>query len=87
MSWTVTGSVWLNKVYIYNGSGAGSTTIPGIGVLEIANGRKVSQATANAAGTASASRFLPARLSGRTVNLQAIDDFGSLSAVSTTTIL
>ncbi|MAW61643.1 MAG: hypothetical protein CMJ94_12540 [Planctomycetes bacterium] len=87
VSWTVTGSVWLNKVYIYNGSGAGSTTIPGIGVLEIANGRKVSQATANAAGTASASRFLPARLSGRTVNLQAIDDFGSLSAVSTTTIL
>lgn len=86
VNWSVSGSVWTAKVYVYNGSGAGSTTIPGIGTLEIANGKKVAQATANGAGVASATRSLPSSLAGRTVNLQAIDDFASLSAVHTETI-
>ena len=84
---TVSGSTWTANVYIYNGSGPGSTTIPGIGVLEIANGRKVAQGTANGAGVASINRNLPARLSGRTVNLQCIDDLGATSAVHVETIL
>lgn len=83
----ISGSVWTAKCYIYNGSGAGSTTIPGIGILEIANGRKVAQGTANPAGVASINRYLPARLSGRTVHLQCIDDLGSTSAVHVETIL
>jgi subtilisin family serine protease len=84
---TVSGSTWTANVYIYNGSGLGSTTIPGIGTLEIQNGRKVAQGTANAAGVAAINRKLPARLSGRTVHLQCIDDLGATSAVHVETIL
>lgn len=84
---TISGSIWTAKCYVYNGTGPGSTTIPGIGSLEIANGKKVAQGTANAAGVASINRSLPARLSGRTVHLQAIDELGSTSAVHVETIL
>lgn len=84
---TITGSIWNAQVWVYNGSGPGSTTIPGVGDLEIANGSIVAQGKANASGTASISRGLPGRLSGRTVYLQVIDEFGSTSAVHTETIL
>jgi len=84
---TISGSTPAIVCYVYNGTGLGSTTIPGIGILEIANGRKVAQGTANAAGDASVNRNLPARLSGRTVHLQCIDDLGATSAVHVETIL
>jgi peptidyl-Asp metalloendopeptidase len=83
----VTGSVWTNWVYLYNGSGPGTTTLPGLGVdLEIANGLKVLQKKANAAGEADMTKNLPAGLSGLTVYLQAVDDLGNLSPVVTDTI-
>jgi subtilisin family serine protease len=87
VSATISGSSPAAVCFVYNGTGPGSTTIPGIGTLEIANGRIVAQGTANAAGIASINRFLPAQLSGRTVNLQCIDDLGSTSAVHVETIL
>jgi hypothetical protein len=84
---TVDGSVPFSTVYLYNGSGLGSTTVPGLGDLDIDNGRLVLSRRANAAGTASINRFLLAHLSGRTVWLQAIDSNGDVSQVETTTIL
>jgi peptidyl-Asp metalloendopeptidase len=84
----VTGSVNTNWVYLYNGSGPGTTTLPGLGVdLEIANGRKVLQKKANAAGEADMTKSLPGSLSGLTVYLQAVDQLGSLSPVVIDTIL
>jgi peptidyl-Asp metalloendopeptidase len=85
---TISGSAWGFTVYLYNGSGAGSTTIPGLGVdLEIANARKVAQKNANSAGVADISKSLPASLSGRTVYLQAADELSQISQVVTATIL
>jgi hypothetical protein len=85
---TVTGSVWTNQVYLYNGTGPGTTTLPGLGVdLEIANGKKIMTRTANAAGEAAFSKSLPMSLAGLTVYLQAVDDFASLSPVVVDTIL
>jgi hypothetical protein len=84
---TVDGSVPFSAVHLYNGSGPGTTTVPGLGDLDINNGRRILTRTANAAGTTSINRFLPARLSGRTVWLQVIDSNGETSQVETTTIL
>lgn len=84
---SVSGSTPAILCFVYNGSGPGTTTIPGIGVLEIANGRKVAQGTADAAGTAAINRNLPGFLSGRTVHLQAIDELGATSSVHVETIL
>lgn len=82
----ISGSVWTAKVYLYNGNASGTTGTPW-GTLEIGNGKRVGQATANASGTATIARTLPSSLAGRSVNLQAIDQLGSLSAVTSTTIL
>lgn len=85
---TVSGSAWGFYVYLFNGTGAGSTTIPGLGVdLEIANARQVAKKKANSAGVADISKTLPASLSGRTVHLQAADDLSKISQVVTATIL
>lgn len=84
---TVDGSTFGFQVYLYNGSGLGSTTVPGLGDLDIANGRRLMARSANAAGTASFTRSLPARLAGRTVYLQAIDEAGAKSQVVSETIL
>lgn len=84
---TISGSVWLTQCYIYNGSGPGTTTLPGFGVdLEIANGRSVASGRANSAGEANISKNLPNRLAGKTVYLQCVDELGNLSAVHTETI-
>lgn len=85
---TITGSLQGNMIYLYNGTGNGSTTIPGLGIdLEIANANKVAQKTAGAGGFAIISKSLPPSLAGLTVYLQACDDDGKLSAVHTDTIL
>ena len=60
--------------------------MPGIGTLDINNGKLLLTRSANAAGTASYSRSLPSRLAGMTVYLQAIDEFGALSKVVSETI-
>ncbi|MAW60427.1 MAG: hypothetical protein CMJ94_06290 [Planctomycetes bacterium] len=78
---TVDGTTPFAQVYLYNGSGPGSTTVPGVGTLDIANGNRLMTRTANAAGTASFVRTLPGRLAGFTVWLQAIDEFGALSQI------
>ena len=84
---TITGSAWGFRVYLYNGSGPGQTTIPSLGVdLEIANARAVASKNANSAGVASITKFLPARLSGLTVFLQAADELSRISQVVSTTI-
>lgn len=84
---TIEGSVWLSRVYLYNGSGAGSTTIPGLGVdLEINNAKVVASATANSIGTAVINKYLPPRLAGLTVYLQAADEFQRISQVVSDTI-
>jgi hypothetical protein len=84
----VTGSSLGNAVQLFNGSGLGSSTIPGLGVdLDIDNARKVAQGAANASGLAMISRNLPARLSGLTVFLQAADTGGRISNIVTDTIL
>lgn len=84
---TVEGSDPFTVVYLYNGSGPGSTTIPGLGDLDINNAKVVLNRTANAAGDTNINRFLPTRLAGRTVWLQVIDGTGKVSNVETTTIL
>jgi len=83
---TAAGSSPFATVYLYNGSGLGSTTVPGVGDLEIANGRLILTETADASGQASYSRNLPAGLAGRTVYLQIIDEFGALSQVVSETV-
>ncbi|MCH2102302.1 MAG: S8 family serine peptidase [Planctomycetes bacterium] len=85
VDWTVTGSVWTAQVYVYNGTGSGSTSTA-YGDLEIANGRRVAQGRANASGTVSRSKNLPRSLSGRTVYLQVIDSTGRISEVQSETI-
>ena len=84
---TVEGSDPFTVVYLYNGNGPGSTTIPGLGDLDINNAKIVLSRTANAAGNTNINRFLPSRLAGRTVWLQVIDATGKVSNVETTTIL
>ncbi len=85
---TITGSTQGNLVYLYNGTGNGSTTIPGLGIdLEIANANKVAQKSVGAGGFAIITKNLPPSLAGMTVYLQACDDDGKLSAVHTDTIL
>ena len=83
---TVDGSTPFAQVYLYNGSSPGSTTVPGVGTLDINNGKRLMTRSANAAGTASYTRSLPSRLAGLTVFLQAIDEFGALSQVVSETI-
>jgi subtilisin family serine protease len=85
---TVTGSVWTSRVYLFNGSGAGSTTIGFLGVtLDIANATKVLFRKANSAGVADINKFLPTRLSGLTVYLQAADENARISPVVVDNIL
>jgi subtilisin family serine protease len=85
---TVTGSVWTSKVYLFNGSGAGSSTIGFLGVtLDIANASQILSRTANSAGIADISKYLPNRLSGMTVYLQAADENARVSPVVVDSIL
>ena len=84
---TISGSAWGFRCYLYNGSGPGQTTIPGLGVdLEIANAKAVASKNANSAGVAAISKFLPSRLAGLTVYLQAADELSRISQVVSTTI-
>lgn len=85
---TISGSDQGDVIYLYNGSGNGSTTIPGLGIdLEIANASVVAQKTAGAGGFVIISKNLPARFAGMTVYLQAADADGRMSAVHSDTIL
>ncbi len=85
---TISGSAQGKVIYLYNGTGNGSTTIPGLGIdLEIANASKVAQKTAGAGGYVIITKNLPPSFSGITVYLQACDDDGKISAVHTDTIL
>ena len=83
---TVDGSDPFTTVYLCNGSGPGSTIVPGLGELDIDNGRLLLSRGANSAGFTNINRFVPTRLSGFTVWLQAIDANGLVSNVETTTI-
>jgi len=83
---TVTGTSFFQTVNLYNGSGLGTTVVPGLGTLDIANGNQLLSSNANAAGVASFSRNVPTRLAGRTIFLQALDFNGDTSNVVTTTI-
>ncbi|MBC8406352.1 MAG: hypothetical protein H8E15_14115 [Planctomycetes bacterium] len=85
---TITGSLFGKVIYLYNGSGHGSTTIPSLGIdQEIANANKVAQKNANTSGFAIISKSLPPSLAGLTVYLQAADTDGKMSAVHVDTIL
>ena len=85
---SITGSLRNNRIVLCNGSGAGTSTVPGIPVdLEIANAKVVHQAQANSFGFILINKFLPANLSGMNVYLQAADEDGRLSAVTVDTIL
>ncbi|MCH2101945.1 MAG: hypothetical protein MK209_08505, partial [Planctomycetes bacterium] len=84
---TVEGTDPFTIIGLCNGSGPGSSTVPGLGDLDIDNAKLILQRTANAAGTSNINRFLPSRLAGRTVWLQVIDANGKVSNVETTTIL
>lgn len=84
---TVTNGSWTYDTYLYNGSGPGTTTLPGIGVdLEIANAKQIAQDRPNQSGVADFSRLVPSKLAGRTVYLQAADVLAKISQVVTTTI-
>lgn len=82
----VTGSTPFSTVYLYNGNGLGTSTVPQ-GTLGINNAKFVLQRNVNAAGNSVINRFLPASFSGRNLWLQAIDASGATSNVVITTVL
>jgi thermitase len=83
---TISGSASGETMYLYNGSGLGTTTIPGLGTLDIASANRVAAKSVNAFGFAVINKFLPTRFSGLTVFIQAIDTAGRTSNIHTETI-
>jgi hypothetical protein len=84
---TISNSTQGSVAYLFNGSGHGSTTIPGLGVdLQINNASQVAQKAVNVWGFANINKNLPPALSGLTVYLQAVDSNALLSPVVVETI-
>ncbi len=83
---TVSNSVYGETIYLYNGNGLGSTTVPGLGDLDVANGNRIATRAVNVWGSAVINKNLPAGSSGVNVFVQAIDTAGSLSNVIQDTI-
>ncbi|NQU47184.1 MAG: hypothetical protein HQ519_00920 [Planctomycetes bacterium] len=84
---TVSNSTQGSVAYLFNGSGHGSSTIPGLGVdLQINNALQVAQKAVNVWGFATINKNLPPGLAGLTVYLQAADSNALLSPVVVDTI-
>jgi len=83
---TVSNSSQGDTMFLYNGNGLGSTTIPGIGDLGINNANRVASKAVNTWGFATISKSLPNRLSGFNVWLQAIDSSARTSNIIIDTI-
>jgi hypothetical protein len=82
----VSGSGPGKKLYLFNGTGLGTTNVaPGVD-LEIANGQQLMNLFADSSGSGTFSRFLPANLAGFNVWLQVVDANGDLSNVLIDTI-
>lgn len=83
---TISNSSSGDTMYLYNGHGFGSSTIPGLGDLGIDNANRVAQKAVNVWGFATISKNLPSRFSGMNVFLQAIDSSGRTSNIIADTI-
>lgn len=83
---TVSNSAYGETMYLYNGNGLGSTTVPGLGDLDIANGNRIATRAVNVWGFAVINKTLPGGSSGVNVFVQAIDTAGRTSNVVQDTI-